>query len=184
MDILIRRITLLLVAVLALPPYSAIAQELDQHGKTHDWKGASDGYRLIDFAAAWCQPCWKALPRLQSLADSRSEVRVIVVSVDERVRGRDKLVTTLGLTLPVLWDEEHRIAEHYRPTGMPATFVLNPAGDIVYQHVGTGNREWNDMIDFIDGVLREDSRLDLESATGGKADVSPIPESREAPPPW
>jgi peroxiredoxin len=153
MDVLIQRLTLLLVAVAAFLPISAIAQELDQHGKAHDWKGASKEYRLIDFAAAWCQPCWKALPRIQSFADSRPKVRVIVVSVDEQVQGRDKLVKTLGLTIPVLWDEEHRIAEHYRPGGMPATFVLNPAGDVVYQHVGSGDREWKEMIAFIDSAL-------------------------------
>ncbi len=155
MDVLIRRLALLLVSVVALLPYAASAQELDQRGKAHDWKGASEEYRLIDFAAAWCQPCWQALPRLQSLADARPELRVIVVSVDEQVQGRDKLVKTLGLTISVLWDEEHRVAEHYRPGGMPATFVLDPAGEVVYQHVGSGNREWKEMIAFIDGVLRE-----------------------------
>lgn len=150
MDLLIRRITLLLVAAVVILPVSVGAQERDQNGEVHSWKGASGHYRVIDFAAAWCRPCWEALPRLQKFADTHPDVRVIVVSVDERVEGRDKLVKTLGLEVPVLWDEEHRVAEHYQPVGMPATYVLNPAGDIVFQHVGSGIREWDEMVAFID----------------------------------
>lgn len=47
------------------------------------------------------------------------KVEIIIVSVDGRVEGHDKLVKTLGLTVPVLWDQEHKFAEHYQPTGMP-----------------------------------------------------------------
>jgi len=153
MDVLSRRIMLLLVAATVLLPSRMPAQELDQYGKSRSWKGPSGHYRLIDFAAAWCQPCWKALPRLQSFADNQPSVRVIVVSVDERPQGRDKLVKLLGLTVPVLWDEEHRVAEHYSPAGMPATFLLDPSGEVVYEHVGSGDREWNEMIDFIESAL-------------------------------
>lgn len=155
MDLLIRRITLLLVVIAALLSCRVTAEELDQKGEVQIWNGSSEQYRVIDFAAAWCRPCWAALPRLQRFADAHPTLNVIVVSVDERVEGRDKLVDALGLTVPVVWDEEHRIAEHFRPTGMPATFVLNPAGEIVFQHIGSGKDEWNEMVVFIDKLLRE-----------------------------
>ncbi len=152
---MIRRITVALLVIAALQSGRVIGQELDQDGKAHSWKGSSEQYKVIDFAAAWCRPCWAALPRLQRFADTRPSVSVIVVSVDERVEGRDKLVEALGLTVPVIWDQEHRVAEFYQPTGMPATFVLNPVGEIVFQHVGSGSDEWNEMVEFIDKALRE-----------------------------
>ncbi len=128
-------------------------EAVDQNGKTHVWKGASDGYTVIDFAASWCRPCWKVLPKLQAFADHHPDVRVIVVSVDDEKKGRDALVERLELTLPVLWDQTHTIARHYQPGGMPATFVLGPDGKIVYQHVGSADEDWNALVAFIDDAL-------------------------------
>ncbi len=63
-------------------------------------------------------------PRLQTLADRYPTINVIVISVDDDLEGRDRLVHDLGLRVPVLWDEDHQIAEHYQPTGMPATRAI------------------------------------------------------------
>ena len=116
--------------------------ETDQHGQAHAWKGPSDGYTVIDFAASWCAPCWKSLPKLQGLAAKHPDLRVLVVSVDDEERGRDRLVAALDLSLPVLWDARYAIAEHYAPPGMPATYLLDPAGTVVHQHVGSNDEEW------------------------------------------
>ena len=104
---------------------------------------------VIDFAASWCRPCWEVLPRLQKLADRHPELRIVVVSVDTEKGGRDELVRHLGLSIPVVWDEHHRLAEFYRPEGMPATVILDPSGDIVYRHVGSGLREWRALLEFL-----------------------------------
>lgn len=133
----------------------AIASEVDQKGVAHEWKGPSAGYTVIDFAASWCRPCWDVLPRLQDYATAHPDIRVLVVSVDDKVKGRDVLVEKLHLTLPVLWDAKHQIAEHYRPAGMPATFVLDPSGKIVYQHVGSAKKEWDAMVAFLDGATKK-----------------------------
>lgn len=110
---------LALSSALALPALAAAAAapvaETDQAGRTHEWKGASPGYTVVDFAASWCTPCWAVLPRLERYASEHPEIRVLAVSVDYKVSDRDLLVSKLKLTIPVLWDERHRIAEHYRP---------------------------------------------------------------------
>lgn len=137
----------LLLALLLAPPLAAA--ETDQHGVAQGWAGASSGYTVLDFAASWCTPCWSVLPRLEKLAAEHQEVRVVVVSVDEEVSGRDLLVSKLKLTIPVLWDGKHRIAEHYRPEGMPHTVVLDPAGNVVYRHTGSGPKEWDAMVAFL-----------------------------------
>ena len=72
-----------------------------------------------------------------------------MVSVDTEKGGRDELVRHLGLSIPVVWDEHHRLAEFYRPEGMPATVILDPSGDIVYRHVGSGLREWRALLEFL-----------------------------------
>lgn len=135
---------------LTLASGAAAAEELDQQGRGHSWKGASGRLTVIDFAASWCGPCRKSLPRLESLARERPELRVLVISVDERREGRDELVRSLHLTLPVLWDVDGHIAEHYQPPAMPSTFVLSAEGALLGTFSGSGSREWAALVALLD----------------------------------
>jgi len=142
----------LLVALLFARPLAAV--ETDQRGTAHEWSGPSAGYTVLDFAASWCVPCWGVLPRLERYAAEHPEVRVVAVSVDDKVSGRDLLVSKLKLTIPVLWDEKQRIAEHYRPDGMPHTVVLDPSGKVVYRHTGSAAKEWDAMVAFLERAAK------------------------------
>lgn len=141
--------------VVTLWSVPAIAQT-DQHGVSHDL--ARPGRTtVVDFTAAWCVPCWKSLPNLEALAMRHPEVGFLVVSVDDHADGRDTLVNRLGLTLPVIWDADHAIAQRFQPEAMPATFVLNSGGAIIYQHLGYDQETWDGLVDCLDG-LRSDGR--------------------------
>lgn len=127
------------------------AGQTDQHGARHD-VAHPERVTVVDFAASWCAPCWKSLPHLQALAAQHPEVRFLVVSVDDRVDGRDQLVDGLSLSVPVIWDVDHDIAERFEPQGMPATFVLDPAGAIIYQHLGYDQDTWAELVDFLQSL--------------------------------
>ncbi|KAB2961870.1 MAG: TlpA family protein disulfide reductase [Thermoanaerobaculia bacterium] len=149
-----RHLVLPLALFVALPLAASTgepggAAETDQRGAVQAWQGPSAGYTVIDFAASWCRPCWAVLPRLEAFATEHPEIRVVAVSVDDAVSGRDLLVAKLHLTIPVLWDGRHRIAEHYRPAAMPSTFVLDPSGAIVYRHTGSTLEDWDAMVAFL-----------------------------------
>jgi len=145
-------------ATTATAPARPADLAIDQAGRAHAWRGEVGTLTVLDFAATWCAPCRRSLPRLQELQDSHPELRVLVVSVDDTPAQRDRLVEDLSLHLPVVWDEGHRIAEHYRPGGMPATVVLDAAGREVYRHTGSGEADWRHLVDVVE------SRLD--AATG------------------
>ncbi len=130
------------------------AQGSDQFGHRHDL-AAGDTYTVVDFAASWCEPCYQALPELQALAAGTPNVRFLVVSVDDDVAGRDRLVEDLGLRLPVIWDEGHELIERFHPKGFPATYVLAPGGEVVHQHVGYSKKKWRRLVDVLE-------RLDVQ----------------------
>lgn len=127
----------------------------DQHGMPFEFDAFIDqneGYVILDFAASWCKPCYKALPKLQQFAESHPEFKVLVISEDEKPEGRDKIVADLGLRLPVIWDAKHHLAERFQPEGFPATYILNAAGDVVYQHIGFNAKTWDEFVGFAAGL--------------------------------
>ena len=108
----------------------------DQFGNHYDPENLSPKVTVLDFAASWCQPCWRALPHLQAYAKAHPEVQVLVVSEDDQRAGRDTLVKKLGLKIPVVWDEDHQLAKKMNPPGMPTTYVLDADGKVVHFQVG------------------------------------------------
>lgn len=126
----------------------------DQHGNAHPWAAQEGAVTVVDFAASWCLPCRETLPRLEAFAAQNPEVRVLVISVDENVEDRDALVRDLGLSVPVLWDEAHRAAEHYRPQGMPATFVFDSKGREILSVVGSKEPDWQRLLRAVADAAR------------------------------
>jgi thiol-disulfide isomerase/thioredoxin len=143
--------SLFLAVFLAMPALAAdpASPARDQHGGVHAWEGSMEGLTVLDFAASWCSPCRTGLPRLQELAESHPDLRVLVVSVDDEVSGRDQLVADLDLRLPVLWDEGYAISQHYRPESMPTTLVLDASGEEVYRHAGSAKKDWQAFVAFV-----------------------------------
>ena len=138
----------------------AVAVERDQYGEEHVWRGELGSYTVIDFAASWCAPCFKTLPKLVELGARYPELRILVVSVDDRVAGRDELVERLGLEVPVLWDEDYAIAEHYKPPAMPTTYLLSPDGEIVHSHVGSGDVDWERFVTKVEDLFASELAAD------------------------
>ena len=127
---------------------TCLAETTDQHGVEHELSKAGT-YTVVDFAAAWCQPCYKALPRLEDLAAEYPEIRFLVVSVDDEIDGRNQIVEDLELTLPVIWDEDHHLIQRFSPRSFPATYVLDPSGKPIYQHTGFDREKWQALVSYL-----------------------------------
>lgn len=161
MDLLSR--ALRLAAAIALLAFSQAARAaepsaaLDQNGRIHVWQGSTGQLTLLEFAASWCAPCRKTLPRLEGFAREHPGLRVLAISVDERRQGRDELVASLHLSLPMLWDEDHRIAEHFQPKAMPTAFLISPSGEVLYTAPGSRTDDWDKLVRRIEAELRPGS---------------------------
>ncbi|HET7875931.1 MAG TPA: TlpA disulfide reductase family protein [Methylomirabilota bacterium] len=100
---------------------------------------------VLNFWATWCTPCTIEMPTLEALwRDYRERGLVVVgISVD---RGAPRALlapylANLALTFPILLDPEMKTAEAWRVTGLPATFIVRPGGEVTGMAVGP--REWN-----------------------------------------
>ena len=99
---------------------------------------------VLNFWATWCVPCTDEMPALEALwKEYRARGLVVLgVSVD---RGAPRAliepyVRNLELTFPILLDPDSKIANAWRVTALPATFVVKPGGEVAGNAVGA--RDW------------------------------------------
>ncbi len=103
---------------------------------------------LVDFWATFCEPCLLAMPELDRLyAKYRSRGLVVFgVSVDEaaaagRVRSE---VNKLGVSFPILLDQETRVLSLYNPRATaPYSVLIGRDGRVLGRREGytSGDRE-------------------------------------------
>lgn len=99
---------------------------------------------ILNFWATWCGPCTDEMPTLEALwrAYGGRGLVVLGVSVDRGAPRAliDPYVKNLGLTFPILLDPDMATARAWRVSGIPATFVVKPGGEVA--GVAVGAREW------------------------------------------
>ena len=99
---------------------------------------------FLNIWATWCEPCREEIPSMQSLyARLRGpDFEMLAVNADQGDRAVvDGFVREHGLTFPVLLDPELSVADLYRVTGYPETFIIDRNGRIVAHELGP--RDWD-----------------------------------------
>jgi thiol-disulfide isomerase/thioredoxin len=98
---------------------------------------------VLNFWATWCGPCKEEMPslaRLQSQFDSE-QVRVVTVTTDVYPQGIKQFLDHLGISLPVLFDEDQECSRRFMVRGLPTTVLIGRQGQAVGRAVGP--RAWD-----------------------------------------
>jgi cytochrome c biogenesis protein CcmG, thiol:disulfide interchange protein DsbE len=93
---------------------------------------------VINFFAAWCDPCKQEAPEFARL-EGRYGNRISLVSVAVRTSHRaalDAFVRDHGMTWPVIWDRGGSLTDSYQVIGQPITYVIDSRGRVVYRIIG------------------------------------------------
>lgn len=114
---------------------------------------------LIDFWATFCKPCLRAMPELDALYRARKERGFVVlgVSIDGPGSSADvqAAVARLGVSFPILLDEESRAVALYNPrASAPFSVLIGRDGRVLAQREGYTTGSHDALERDVDAALR------------------------------
>ncbi len=101
--------------------------------------GAGQTATLVVFWATWCPVCKAEAGNIEDVAQDWPVISVAMQSGD--AAEVVKYLRDHGLRVPALVDADGRLAAGWRVRGVPAHFILDPAGNIRFRVVGYAT-EW------------------------------------------
>ncbi len=116
------------------PDFTLTALDGTRH-RLHDLRGK---VVFVNLWATWCPPCREEMPsmvRFYQQFKGRG-VEILAVSEDTDEGALRKFVEKHQVTFPVLRDEDKRVYQLYRATGIPETHLVNKQGVIEVSTIG------------------------------------------------
>jgi peroxiredoxin len=101
---------------------------------------------VLNFWATWCIPCRTEMPAIERLYQRHKDQGLEVVAINLDVlstAGVDAFLKEVEVTFPIVLDPEWSTARAYRVLGLPTTYLIDRAGDVVVRE--TGARDWDDL---------------------------------------
>jgi peroxiredoxin len=93
---------------------------------------------LVNFWATWCSPCRDEMPTLEAAYQAHKEERFVVLGVNagDPPAAVAAFAGELGISFPILLDENSQVMKGYRVLGLPMSLLLTRDGIIEVRHVG------------------------------------------------
>jgi peroxiredoxin len=112
---------------------------------------------MINFWATWCGPCRQEMPLLDELYGRYQRVgfSLLGVNIDDDPRRAMNMVDELGVSFPVLFDEQKEVSKLYEVEAMPVTVLLDREGMVRHVHHGYKPGYEQKYLDEIRSLLRE-----------------------------
>lgn len=98
-----------------------------------DYKGK---VLMLNFWASWCPPCKAEMPHMEKVynelkGEDFDMLTVNLTTAEKNGRdGANKFINDMGYTFPVVYDVDGKVADKFRITGIPTTYIINKEGII------------------------------------------------------
>lgn len=107
---------------------------------------------FLNIWATWCGPCVGEMPSIARLAANPKfqgkDVVFVCVSVDDTLDAVKSFVRDKNWPMTVLHTAD--LPPVFRTDGIPATFIISPAGKIVAAEVGSSDWDNPDVVAFLE----------------------------------
>ncbi|TAM74661.1 TlpA family protein disulfide reductase [bacterium] len=87
---------------------------------------------LVNLWASWCPPCRQEMPDLERFSRNAAKdgVEVVGVNEGESAQTAAAFAKTVGVTFPILLDQEQRYGAAYGALGLPTTVFVRRDGTV------------------------------------------------------
>lgn len=129
----------------------------DMDGQSQSLSDSRGGWVFVHFWASWCGPCREEMPAVQQMTTLMAEepLQVIMINTAEDEDTVFEFLSEFAPDMNSLMDRDGQATEAWQPRGLPATYLVDPQGNIRYQALG--GRPWNqaDYLEFLRGLLKQ-----------------------------
>lgn len=110
----------------------------DIDGKSYTFNTSSTKWRFIHFWATWCGPCRREIPQIEKLVKSplARKLDIVILNTGESEDTIFEFTAEFAPGLHTYMDADGLITEAWSPRGLPATYLVNPDGEVIYQALG------------------------------------------------
>ena len=140
------RVLFMLVALFATPATALETVDFtlpDLDGKPVSLSDFRGKWVVVNYWATWCPPCLEEIPDLVELHENNRD-KLVVLGVDHEEVNDDylrELVDTYFISYPVVRMEPAPVTPLGPVFGLPTTYIVSPAGEVVAHQEGPVTRE-------------------------------------------
>lgn len=115
---------------------------------------------VINFTGSTCKPCKIEVPRMmefrKNLAAKSSRLHLWIFFVGDEKAKAIETGKSLGITadIPVFYDLLGASYQRFQFEGVPATFVVDRKGQILYTEIGYNEEKFTRLTNFIKDYLK------------------------------
>ncbi len=117
---------------------------LDMDGTVYRLSAYRGQIVVVNFWATWCPPCREEMPSMQRAWEQLRPDGIVMlgINVGEDADTIFQFTADYPVAFPLPMDIDSAVTGQWPVRGLPTTFVVDPAGRLVYQAIGS--REWDD----------------------------------------
>ncbi|MCK4839060.1 MAG: TlpA family protein disulfide reductase [Desulfobulbaceae bacterium] len=116
---------------------------VDRKGKIWTLSELKGQVVFVNFWATWCPPCREEMPSMQRLYTMlpKDKFKMLAILTQDNPAVADDFASKLGITMPILDDQDNQIGPAYGLTGVPETFIVDKQG--VLREKFIGGAQWD-----------------------------------------
>ena len=109
-------------------------------GKLDDFLGR---WLIVNYWADWCPPCIKEMPELENFYNDNEDRALVLTYNFDRLEGEElqSQIIRFGVNVPSILTDPGILFGWEAPPSLPATYIINPEGILIYTLIGPQTQE-------------------------------------------
>ncbi len=130
-------LTLLFLFACSKPDYELFE---GPKGNKSDFLGK---WLVVNYWADWCPPCIKEMPELESFYNQNENKALVLAYNFDRLEGSDlkDQILRFKVNVPSILNDPGLLFGWETPPSLPATYIINPEGELVETLIGPQTRD-------------------------------------------